>query len=305
MKNVLVVINPCAGKDSKRVVAEKIVSALNNHGIDCFVKTTTCHGDATEIVKEYAAEFDGVVCCGGDGTYNEVVNGLMLGEKKLPLVYIPCGSTNDFAQSIGISNNPDIAAQMLVDNIIHQFDVGSLNDKYFTYVAAFGVGTSFSYNTSQKFKNKLGHSAYIIDGLLLNIVSVIKNLKAYHLIIEHDGGIIEDDFYFGAVGNTNKIAGLFKLDEFNIKMNDGVFEVLLVRKSTVPGLFKVFLSTSLMQDYSGKDIEFIRTSKLKITSAEPIDWTVDGEYAGAHTFVDVQNFHNAINLVSPESKFLK
>lgn len=304
MKKVLIVTNPCAGIDRKRLRPDEIIRAFNEYGVDCFEKTTTCQGDAINIVKEYAQDFDAVVCCGGDGTYNETVNGIMACEKKCPVIYLPCGSTNDFAHSLGISNDPESAAKMFVENVANEYDVGSFNDRYFTYVAAFGIGTSFSYNTSQKFKNKLGHSAYIIDGMMLNIVSVVKNLKAYHMRVEYDEGVIEDDFYFGAVGNTNKIGGIFKLDNFDIKMNDGKFEVLLVKKSNVPGILKVFLKTSLKQDYSDNDIEFIRTSKLKITSSEPVDWTIDGEYAGANVDINIKNHHKAITLVSPDNKFL-
>lgn len=303
MKSVLIIVNPCAGKDSKRISASDVIKAFNNYGVDCFEKTTTGHGDAVEIVREYASDFDAVVCCGGDGTYNEVINGMMECEKRVPVVYLPCGSTNDFARSLGISSDPETAAKMFVDNVVHQFDIGAFNEKYFTYVAAFGIGTSFSYNTSQKFKNKLGHSAYIIDGMLLNIVSVVKNLKAYRMRIEYDDGVLEDDFYFGAVANTNKIAGLFKLDNFNVKMNDGLFEVLLVKKSNAMGLFKVFLK-ALRQDYSDNDVEFIRTNKLKITATEPVDWTIDGEFAGSLTDIDIENCSNAISLVTPESDFL-
>lgn len=303
MKRILIVVNPCAGKDSKRININDVIRAFNDKEIECFEKTTTCHGDAVNIVKEYASDFDAVVCCGGDGTYNEVINGLMTFENRPPVIYLPCGSTNDFANSLRISNNPEVAAQMFSDGVTNKFDIGLFNDKYFTYVAAFGIGTSFSYNTSQKFKNKLGHSAYVIDGMLLNIVSVVKNLKAYHMRIEYDEGVIEDDFYFGAVGNTNKIAGLFKLDNFDIKMNDGLFEVLLVKKSNPLGLLKVFLN-ALRQDYSDKSFEFIRTSKLKITSSEPVDWTIDGEYAGSQTNLEILNCNKAITLVSPDNKFL-
>ena len=304
MKKVFVVINPCAGKDSERINSEDIIKAFNEKDIDCMVTNTEHQGHAISLVKEYASDFDTVVCCGGDGTYNETVNGMMFCEKKCPVIYLPCGSTNDFARSLGISNDPEMAAQMFVDNIVNQYDIGSFNDKFFTYVAAFGIGTSFSYNTSQKFKNKLGHSAYIIDGMILNIVSVIKNLKSYHMCIEYDDGVLEGDYYFGAIGNTNKIAGLFKLDSFDIKMNDGKFEVLLVKKSNALGLLKVFLKATVKEDYSDDDVVFIRTSKLKITSSEPVDWTIDGEYAGANAEINIKNHHKAITLVSPYNKFL-
>ncbi len=303
MKNILLVVNPCAGKDSKRINSGDIVNAFKKHGIECSEKMTACHGDAIEITKTYASSHDAVICCGGDGTYNEVVTGMMQSDAQKPLIYIPSGSTNDFATTIGVPSLPETAAQMFIDNGINLFDVGSFNEKYFAYIAAFGVGTSFSYATSQKFKNKLGHAAYIIDGFILNIVSVIKNLKAYHMRIEHDDGIIEDDFYFGAVGNTCKIAGMFNLKQFGIKMNDGQFEVILIKKSNPMTMVKIFLS-ALRQDFSNENIIVFKTSKLKITSPEAVDWTVDGEYAGAVDNVDIKNEHNAISLVSPDSEIL-
>ncbi len=303
MKNVLMIVNPRAGKNSKRINTGDVVRAFKKNGIECFEKTTTCRGDAIEITKKYASEYDAIACCGGDGTYNEVVNGMMQSDADIPIIYLPCGSTNDFAVSIGIKNNPETAVQMYVDGMLNRFDVGRLNERYFTYVAAFGVGTDFSYNTSQNFKNVLGHAAYIIDGFILNIVPILKNLKSYHLVIEHDEGVIEDDFYFGAVANTNKIAGLFKLDNFDVKMNDGFFEVLLVRKSNVKGVVEVFIN-AMSQKYTHKDIMFFKTKKLKITSSRPVDWTLDGEYGGAYTDMDIENIHKAIDLVSPESKFV-
>lgn len=297
------IVNPCAGKNSKRINAADVVREFSKYGIDCDEKITACQGDAIEIAREYAPQYDAVACCGGDGTYNEVVNGMLQSGADVPVLYMPCGSTNDFASSIGIKNSPEAAVKMLVDGKLNRFDVGKLNDRYFTYVAAFGVGTDFSYNTSQKFKNLFGHAAYVIDGFILNIVPILKNLKAYHMTVEYDGGVIEDYFYFGAIANTNKIAGLFKLDNCDVKMNDGEFEVLLVRKSNVKGIADVFFS-ALRQDYTHKDIYFFKTNKLNITAVQPVDWTVDGEYAGALTRMEIENFSKAVNLVSPESKFL-
>ena len=303
MKKVLIIVNPCAGKNSKRINAADVVKEFRKHGIDCDEKTTTCQGDAIEIARKYASEYDAVACCGGDGTYNEVVNGILQADADVPVLYLPCGSTNDFASSIGIKNSPEKAVKMLVNGEFNRFDVGKLNDRYFTYVAAFGVGTDFSYNTSQKFKNLFGHAAYVIDGFIFNIVPILKNLKSYRMTVEYDGGVIEDDFYFGAIANTNKIAGLFKLDNCDVKMNDGEFEVLLVRKSNARGIADVFFS-AMRQDYTHKDIYFFKTDKLKITSEPPVEWTLDGEYGGALTEMKIKNYKKAINLVSPESKFL-
>lgn len=303
MKNVLMIVNPRAGKNSKRINTGDVVKAFKKNGIECFEKTTTCQGDATEITKKYASQYDAIACCGGDGTYNEVVNGMIQSGEDKPIIYLPCGSTNDFAVSIGIKNDPKTAVQMYVDDMIHKFDVGRLNERYFTYIAAFGVGTSFSYSTSQNAKNKLGHAAYILNGFVLNIVPILKNLKTYHIKIEYDGGVIEDDFFFGAVANTNNISGLFKMDPFEVKMDDGEFELLLVRKSNAAGIISVFFNVKSMK-YDHKDVMVLKTKKLKITSSEPIDWTLDGEYGGAYTDMDIENLHKAITLVSPESKFV-
>lgn len=303
MKNVLMIINPRAGKNSKRINTGDVVKAFKKNGLECFEKTTTCQGDATEFARKYASEYDLIACCGGDGTYNEVINGVMQAGVDKPIIYLPCGSTNDFAVSIGIKNNPETAVQMYIDGMLHRFDIGKINERYFSYIAAFGVGTSFSYSTSQSAKNKLGHAAYMINGFLLNIVPILKNLKTYHIKLEYDGGIIEDDFYFGAVANTNKIAGFLKMDTQNVKMDDGEFEVLLVRKSNVAGIISVF-NSAIRQDYSHEDIMLFKTNKLKITSAEPIDWTVDGEYGGAYTEMNIENIHKAVNLVSPENKYI-
>lgn len=303
MENVLLIKNPRAGKDSKRIGTGEIISAFKEHGIECFEKTTTCPGDAVNIAQKYASSYDAVVCCGGDGTYNEVINGMMLAESDKPIIYLPCGSTNDLAHTLGISNDPHKAVQMYVNGLINKFDVGKFNDKYFSYVASFGIATEIAYATSQRVKNMLGRSAYIINGFIVRLVPMIKNLKPAHMKIEYDDGVIEDKFYFGAVANTNEISGLFKLDKLGIKMNDGLFELLLVKARGLKDLANVF-TNALRQNFSGENIVLLRTSNLKITTEDNVPWTLDGEYGGAHNVIDINVKKEAINVVSPKVKFL-
>lgn len=303
MKNVLLIKNPIAGKDSKRIETSEIISAFKEFDIECFEKTTTCHGDAVEIAKRYSPDFDAVVCCGGDGTYNEVVNGMMLAGVEIPVIYIPCGSTNDFAHTLGISNNPHDAAQMYVDGFVNKFDVGKFNDQHFCYIASFGVATDISYNTSQKIKNMLGHSAYLINGFVIRLVPMLKNLKPAHMRIEYDGGVIEDDFYFGAIGNTNEISGIFKLDKIDIKMNDGLFEMLLVKGNSVKDVAEAFFK-GLRQDFTGENIIIVKTSRVKITTKDDVPWTLDGEYCSSCEEIDISVEKEAINVVSPKIRFL-
>lgn len=304
LKTILMIINPRAGKNSKRANTGDIVKAFKNRGLDCFEKTTTCRGDATDIAFRYGGKYDAVLCCGGDGTYNEVVNGIMRAGHKTPLIYLPCGSTNDFANTLEIFNDPEKAAQMYVDGLINSFDVGKFNDRYFSYIASFGVGTEISYNTSQTVKNLIGHSAYIINGFVLHIIPIISHLKALHLKIEYDGGVIEDDFLFGAISNTNEVSGIFKFDKCGVKMNDGLLEVLLVKKVNVVQVFGLF-GKLLKQDYNDDKMLLFKTDKLKITAAEDIPWTLDGEFGGAYKNMEIEVCKQAVNLVSPKNKFLE
>lgn len=303
MKNVLLIKNPRAGKDSKRINTGVIINAFKEHDIECFEKTTTCQGDAVNIAQKYASSYDAVICCGGDGTYNEVINGMMLSGADNPIIYLPCGSTNDLAHTLGISNDPHKAVQMYVDGLINKFDIGKFNDKYFSYVASFGIATEIAYATSQRVKNLLGRSAYIINGFIVRLVPMIKNLQPAHMKIEYDDGVIEDKFYFGAVANTNEISGLFKLEKIGLKMNDGLFELLLVKARGLKELATVF-TNALRQNYTGDNIVLLRTSKLKITTEDNVPWTLDGEYGGAHNVIDISVKKEAINVVSPKVKFL-
>ena len=303
MENVLLIKNPRAGRDSKRISTGDIISAFKEHGIECFEKETTCQGDAINIAQEFAPSYDAVICCGGDGTYNEVVNGMMRAECDNPIIYLPCGSTNDLAHTLGISSDPHKAARMYVDKLINKFDIGKFNDAYFTYVASFGMATEIAYSTSQKVKNMLGRSAYLINGFVIKLIPMIRNIKPAHMKIEYDDGVIEDKFYFGAVANTNEISGLFKLEKFGLKMNDGLFELLLVKARGLKDLANVFTS-ALRQDYSSDNVVLLRTSKLKITTEDDVPWTLDGEYGGAHKIVDINVKREAINVVSPKVKFI-
>ena len=303
VKNILLIKNPRAGKDSKRINTGDIVKAFKEHNIECFEKTTTCQGDAVNLVEKYVSSYDAVICCGGDGTYNEVINGMMNAGSDKPIIYLPCGSTNDFAHTLGLSSDPHQAAKMYVENLIHKFDIGKFNEKYFSYIASFGVATEIAYATSQRVKNLLGRSAYIINGFVLKLIPMIKNLKPANLRIEHDGGVIEDKFYFGAVANTNEVSGLFKLEKVGVKMNDGLFELLLVKANGLKELASSFTS-ALCQNYENENIILLKTSKLKITTEDDVPWTLDGEYGGAFNVIDISVQKEAVNVVSPKVKFL-
>lgn len=297
-KKVLLIINPCAGKNSKRVGALDIISKLSSGDYDFEVRTTRCQGDATTIVKEVGINYDMIICCGGDGTLNETVNGLLALDKKIPLGYVPSGSTNDLATTLGIPSKVGDAANMIMNGKLNGYDVGSLNGKYFNYVASFGAGVELSYSTPQALKNILGHAAYMINGFVINLIPIIKNLKPIHMKIEYDGGVLEDNFYFGSFSNSTSVAGMFKFKNQDVKLNDGYFELLLVR-----GLKKntdafSMLGKIIRQEYDGEKIMLIKTKSVKITADEETPWTIDGEFGGNQKNVELNVIHNAFDIYS-------
>lgn len=292
-RKVLLIVNPCAGRTKSRAGTFDIVDKFSKSDYDFSIHTTTCRGDATNIVKNHYEGKDIVVCCGGDGTLNETINGVMEMPNRIPIGYIPSGSTNDLATTLGIPSDIKKATDLIMDGHTNTYDIGLFNNRYFSYVASFGAFTSASYATSQKLKNKLGHAAYILSG-----IKDWKSIKSTHARIEYDGGVIEDDFMLGAIANSTSVAGIFKLKPDEIKLNDGYFELLLIRKVN-PIQAPVFLRKLIKQDYDGQQIIFLKTRSLKVTSDEPIAWTLDGEYGGAHKVSSIHVLSKAVDICSP------
>ena len=297
------VYNPVSGKDSARKKPDEIIRVFKENGFEVTEKTTTCVGDATQLVKNNLEGHEAVICCGGDGTFSETVNGVMATGEKKPIMYLPMGSTNDFAATVGASKSVEKQIDLYKKGYLNNYDIGSFNDSYFSYVASFGVASDSSYVTSQKFKNKLGHTAYLLECFIFRLPHYIKTLRAYNMKIEYDGGVIEDGFYFGAVSNTNSVGGFFKYDKRDIKLNDGELECLFVRGvKSVPDVFYLVKKVK-DQDYDGERIITFKTKHLKITCNDEVAWTFDGEFGGNHKNVDISVLPGAINIVSPPSKF--
>ena len=295
-KKVLLIVNPCAGRTKSRAGTFEIVDKFSKNDYEFTVRTTTCQGDATNIVKRELDEHDMVVCCGGDGTLNETVNGVMDMPRRVPIGYIPSGSTNDLASTLGIPKDIKEATDLIMSGQLNDYDVGLFNNRYFTYVASFGAFTRSSYATSQKMKNKFGYLAY-----LPTAVPDAFNVKNYKLRIEYDGGVIEDYFIFGAISNSTSVGGFIDFNTDEIKLNDGVFELLLCKglkfTSVVPTLLKV-----KQRKFDGNPLIFLHTKKLKVTCLEgELDWTLDGEYGGKHKNVMVHVLNGAIHICSTEN----
>ena len=292
MKKVLLIVNPVAGKKQILKSLEEVDKAFYDNGCECDIYLTKKRGDATAKVLSSAENYDIVACGGGDGTYNELISGIATKNLSIPVGYIPAGSTNDFAATLGISTVPQKAAETVATGTVRRLDIGHFGDSYFSYVASFGAFTATSYSTSQKTKNMLGHMAYIFGG-----ASELVSIKPYNVKIEADENIYEGDFLFGAISNTTSIGGMVKLDKTLVDLSDGLFEVLLIRmpksRTQLPGIFM-----SVMKgDFSDEHIEFFRTGSIKIETDKPLEWSLDGEHATSNGTILIENIPGAINLI--------
>ena len=292
MKKMLFVMNPYSGmRKANRYLAD-IIALFNRADFEVIVHMTAGQGDATRIVERRAAEMDLIVCCGGDGTFNETISGMLKAGVDVPLGYIPAGSTNDFAASLKLPTNIMQAAADIVEGEPVPYDVGKFGDRYFSYVASFGAFTKASYSTPQSIKNMLGHTAYVLEGI--NELSQIKN---EHVRIEMDGQVIEDDFLFGAISNSTSVGGILTLSPEIVDMADGQMEVLLVRAPRNLTEITECIQAVQSQKYSCAMITFRSTSKVRVFADPDMPWTLDGEREEGHEQVDVENVHHAIRLM--------
>ncbi len=292
VKKLLFILNPCAGMRKANKFLADIIAIFNRAGYMVDAYMTSCRGDATRVVTERASQVDLVVCCGGDGTFNEVISGLLRGGISTPMGYIPAGSTNDFASSLKLPTNIVKAAQQIVNGSIHQYDVGLFGERYFSYVASFGMFTKASYSTSQDVKNALGHMAYVLEG-----IQEVSQLKSVHVRLQLDAELIEDDFLFGAICNSTSVGGILTLDPKQVDMSDGLFEVFLVRMPRDLASLHECIWAVQKQQYNCKAITFRSVRHISVTADPNMPWTLDGERESGHDYVEIQNINKAISLM--------
>lgn len=299
-KKLLFVINPFSGKGEIKHKLLDIVDIFVKNGYCVTIHTTQCPQDAMHLVERKAGKYDLVVCSGGDGTLDETVTGMMKREERVPIGYIPAGSTNDFAGSLKIPKRMDKAAEVIMEGVPFSCDIGSFNGDYFVYIAAFGLFTDVSYGTSQELKNRIGHAAYILEGL-----KRLHTIQAFHMRVEYEDQVIEDDFIYGMVSNSNSAGGFKNITGKDVKLDDGLFEVTLIRIPKNPlELNEIIASLTNMKNTTELIYSF-KTDRLKFISEKEIPWTLDGEYGGSHKELLVENEQRAVQIiVKSDVKFL-
>lgn len=299
MKKLLLLINPNAGKGGFRNGLAEVLMTFHRAGFSTTVAFTDKHGDAPRIAAQEAGHYDRIVCVGGDGTLGETVSGLMQAQHRPELGYIPMGTTNDCATTLGIGRDPVSAAHTAAGGHLMTLDVGRFNgDHFFTYVAGFGAFTEVSYETPQDQKNALGHLAYVLNG-----ISRLANLTHRWTKVEYDGGVLEDDFIFGAVTNARSVAGVIHLkDDMGVSLSDGVFEVILIRTPESVLELGAIVTDVLSNKFDNEHAMLLRSKQVRFSFRDPVAWTLDGEDGGSHKEVLCENIHEAIRVAAPAGK---
>ncbi|MBQ3864769.1 MAG: YegS/Rv2252/BmrU family lipid kinase [Clostridia bacterium] len=288
----LIIMNPMAGRRKARRAARVLMRVLNESGQTAQVYTTAGKGDATRIVRQMADKVDRIICCGGDGTLNEVLCGVMESNSKVVVGYVPSGTTNDLATSLRMPTQIDRAVNVAVYGETHQHDIGIFNgDRFFDYVASFGAFTKTAYTTPQKLKNMLGHLAYLLFG-----IQYAFQIRPFHADIETEGKVISGDFLFGSVSNATRLAGIIDLPKEMVRFDDGKFEVVLIRQPRPDEI----LRTRGKRREKGKPqyIYLFSTDKITFHFSEEVEWTLDGEDGGRQKDVVILNKPRAVDLVS-------
>ena len=245
-----------------------------------------------EIIKQLEDTYDLIVCSGGDGTLNELVSGMLDARRNEVIGYIPSGSANDFGRSLGITTDVEKALKITVDGVPTDIDVGCFNQNYFVYVAAFGTLAQVSYSTPQKLKNSFGYLAYILQG-----IKAFSELKSYELKLEYDNGYVEGSFFVGMITNSFSVGG-FKNPACSLtSLNDGIFEVLLVRMPKSVMELQSIITALLNENVESEYLVFLQTTKISVTS-EPIEWTFDGEEGGQFKEGDISIIPKAIKVIT-------
>lgn len=293
-RTLMLIINPAAGRGGYKSNLGEALKTLDNGGFRTSLFFTSGRGDATDFAARYGPGYDTVACIGGDGTLSEVIAGLMRLKDPPKLAYIPMGTANDVATTLGLPKNDTVgAARRILYGEPHPFDVGGFGeDKYFAYIAAFGAFTEVSYATPQNQKKMLGHLAYVLQGM-----AQLPKIEVYNTRVEYDGGVIEDRLVYGSMSNSTSVAGIVRLREEMVCLGDGISELVLVKDPGGVEELGNMVTSVLTQRYDSDKLLILHTKKARFSFEKPVSWTRDGEAGGEYREISLRNYEAPIEFI--------
>ena len=292
------IVNPVSGRLALKTKIWQVVDKLCAANMVPTVYFTQKKGDAEYMAKTCSDEYHTVICAGGDGTLNEVINGLLKNNTEHMLGYIPVGTTNDLASSLDIPKDVLAATQNIIDGASTKIDVGMFGERIFTYIASFGAFTEASYSAPQEIKNAIGHAAYLIEG-----IKSLSNIRSTFARFSFDEGQqAEGKFIFASISNTTSVGGVLRLDEKLVALNDGLLEVLLIREPENLNDLQKIISELLTQKFTGELVSLYHTKMVTVRTEKPVDWTLDGEHQSGKEEIVIKNLPQAVSIILPTRK---
>ena len=292
-KKLLYIVNPVAGKSAIKSQLLGVCEIFQRQGYDITLRVTLSSDDAVKFAGECEG-YDRLICSGGDGTLSEVVNGVISSGINIPIGFIPCGTTNDFADTLGLSSNIKKAAAFAAGASPRVCDAGSFNGKYFTYTAAFGLFSEIAYITPQSIKSTLGRAAYLLNG-----AESMLDAKPQTMRISVNGEVIEGDFLFGMISNSKSIGGFKGIGGITVELSDGLFEAVFVRMpeniQDIQLIMKAFVQKDLRREYG---VYSFKCRELALDALGETPWTLDGDYGGSPEHIEIKVLPGAVNYIA-------
>lgn len=289
----LIIYNPKSGMTEKNEL-DAILNYVNENKWNYRLYLTEADLGPNEILGKESPDVEVIISCGGDGTISQTISGMHKNNFKCPLLVVPSGTTNEISQNLGLDNE-DITdvLQRLDDFDVVEVDYGLINnDKTFTYALTFGNFTEVTYKTPQTLKNWIGYRAYVLYGFL-----TFRKIYSYHIALKTEDINISGNYVFGAISNSKSMGNIFKFDEHQFALDDGVFEVLLIKKPRSVKDLRLILKGMIDNNYEGKMFTTLKAKNIKIRSGSIIDWNIDGEFGGSHKEIEIKNLHKKIKLI--------
>ena len=302
-KRLLFIYNPNAGKGVIPKHLDEVTEVFEKAGYDVGLYRTRGERDGTRKVEYYSAyHFDRIICSGGDGTLSEVVSGMMSlpKEDRIPVGFIPAGSTNDTGKSYGLPASIREAAEIAATGTCFSTDIGHFNDTYFTYVASFGRLSAVSCFTPQDIKRRWGYLAYLWEGIKVLLHLDAYDLKVFYVDEEEQDHYMEGNFFLGMITNSLSVGGFSGITGESVDLQDGLFEVTLCKRPRNLGQFSMLLNNLLLaqnKDWNNEMVTRFKASRIRLNCKDEVQWVIDGENAGKHKTVSIHNDQHALDII--------